>query len=91
MSVLSQRHSIIFDRGISATGHGREVVDGLMAISKWYVYQLMSTIQLPGSNKFDSQILMHSWTPKKDASLAKEFQKYMSKDDNKHGVIDQGK
>ena len=34
---------------------------------------------------------MHSCTPKKDVSLAKEFQKHMSKDDCKHGVIDQGK
>ena len=32
MSVLSQRHPIIFDWGISAPGHGREVVDGLNAI-----------------------------------------------------------
>ena len=28
---------------------------------------------------------------KKDVSLAKEFQKHLSKDDRKHGVIDQGK
>ena len=28
---------------------------------------------------------------KKDVSLAKEFQKHLSKDDCKHGVIDQGK
>ena len=29
MSVISQTHSIIIDRGISAPGHGKEVVDGL--------------------------------------------------------------
>ena len=34
---------------------------------------------------------MHSLTPKHDVSLAKEFQKYLSKDDRKHGVIHQGK
>ena len=32
---------------------------------------------------------MHSFTPKKDVSLAKELQKHMSKDDCKHVVIDQ--
>ena len=48
MSVLSQRHSIIFDRDISALGHGKEVVDGLNAIEKRYMYQLMSTVKLPG-------------------------------------------
>ena len=48
MSVLSQRHSIIFDRGISAPGHGKEVVDVINAIEKRYMYQLMSTVQLQG-------------------------------------------
>ena len=45
MSVLSQRHSIIFDRGISAPGHGKEVVDGINTIDKRYMYQLKSTVQ----------------------------------------------
>ena len=48
MSVLSQRHSIIFDRGISAPGHGKEAVDGLNVIDKRYLYQLMSTVKLQG-------------------------------------------
>ena len=52
------------------------------------MYQLMSNVQLPGSRTFYSQILIHPLTPKHDASLAKEFQKYLSKDDRKHGVID---
>ena len=33
---------------------------------------------------------MYSCTPKNDFSLAKEFQKHMSKDPHKHGVIGQG-
>ena len=33
---------------------------------------------------------MHSCTQKKDVSLAKEFQKHISNDDRKYGVIDQG-
>ena len=37
-----------------------------------------------------SQILVNSCTPKNDLSLAKEFQKHLSNDDFKHGVIDQG-
>ena len=67
------------------------MVDGLNAIDKRYMYQLMSIVQFPGSKTFDSQILMHSCTPKKDVSLDKQFQKNLSKDDRKHGVIDQGK
>ena len=55
------------------------------------MYQLMSNVQLPGSRTFDSQVLMHSCTPKNDVSMAKQFQKNMSKDYRKHGVIDQVK
>ena len=91
MSVLSQRHSIIIDRGISAPGHGKEVVDGINYIEKKYIYQLMSNVQLPGSKKFDSQIRMHYCTHKNDVSLAKHFQKYLSMEHRKLGVIDQGK
>ena len=62
MSVMLQCYSIIIDRVISAPGHGKEVVGGLNAIDKRYIYQLLSNVQLPGSEKFDSQIIMHSCT-----------------------------
>ena len=81
MSVLSQSHSIIIGRGMSAPGHGSKVVDGLNAIAMRYMYQFMSNVQLLGSRTFDSQILMHSCTPKNDVSMAKELQKHLSKGD----------
>ena len=64
MSVMSQCYSIIIDRGISAPEHGKDVVDGLNAVDKRYIYQLMSTVQLPGSNRYDSHIKMHNGTKK---------------------------
>ena len=70
MSVISQCYSIIIDCGISAPGHGNEVVDGLNAVDKRYIYQLMSKVQLPGSVRFDSQIKLHTGTENKDLSLA---------------------
>ena len=54
MSVMSQCYYIIIYRGISAPGHVKEVVNGLNAVDKCYIYQLISTFQLPGSNIFDS-------------------------------------
>ena len=54
MSIISQNYSLIIDRGISAPGHGKEVVDGLNAVDKRYIYQLMYNVQLPGSVRFDS-------------------------------------
>ena len=77
MSVMSQTYSTIIDRGISAPGHGKEVVDVLNVVDKLYIYQLMSKVQLPGSVRFDSQIKMHTDTENKDVSLAKEFKDHL--------------
>ena len=73
MSVVSQTYSIITYQGISAPGHGKEVVDGLNSVDKSYMYQLMYKVQVPGSVRFDSQIKIHTGTENKDVSLAKEF------------------
>ena len=74
MSVMLQFYSITIDWWISATGHDKEVVDGINAVHKSYIYQLTSTFQLPGSIIFDLQIQMHTGTEKYDVSIAKEFQ-----------------
>ena len=60
MSVMSQFYSIIIDRDISAPGHGKEVVNELNSVDKLYISQFMSAVQLPGSNRFDSQMQMHT-------------------------------
>ena len=62
MSVMSQTYSLIIDWGIIAPGHGKEVVDGINAVDKRYIYQLMSKVQIPGSVRFDSQIKIHTGT-----------------------------
>ena len=91
MSVMSQTYSIIIDRGISAPGHGKEVVDGLNDVDKRYIYQLMSKVQFPESVIFDSQIQIHNFTENKDLSLAKEFKDNLEKEHRQNGAIDQGK
>ena len=70
MSVIAQTYSLTIDRGISATGHRKEVVDGLNAVDKCYIYKLMSKVQPPGSIRFDSHIKIHTGTEKKDVSFA---------------------
>ena len=91
MSVMSQTYSIIIDRGISAPGHRKEVVDGFNAVDKRYIYQLIFKVQLPGSVKFDSPIKMHTGTEKKDLSLAKELKYNLEGEHRQNGVIDQVK
>ena len=71
MSLMSQCYSFIIDRGKSAPGHGKEIVDGLNAIDKYYIYKLMYNVQLPGSKIFYSQMQIHTSTQNNDVSLAK--------------------
>ena len=88
---MLQFYSVIIDHGISSPEHGKEVVDGLNAIGKRYIYQLMYNVQLPGSKIFDSQILMHSCTQKMMLVWLNNSKKILSKEHRKHGVTDKGK
>ena len=87
MSVMSQCYSIIIDQGISTPGYGKEVVDVLNDVDKRYIYQLMSSVQLPGSSIFYSQIQMHTSNQKDDVSLEKLFQHHLTKEHRKNGDI----
>ena len=72
MSVMSHCYSVIINRCISAPGHGKEVVYILNSVDKRYIYiyQLMSNVQLPVSNIFDSRMQMHTGNQNYDVSLA---------------------
>ena len=71
MSVMPQCYSIIIDRGIGEPVHGKYVVYGLNAVDKRYVYQLMYTVTIYGSNIFDPQMQIYTGNQKYDISLAK--------------------
>ena len=79
MSVMSHFYSIIIYRGVSAPGHCKEVVDVLNDFDKCYIYQLMPTVHLTVSNRFNSQMQMHTGTQIDNVNLAKEFQHYLKK------------
>ena len=76
---MSQFYSFIIDQSISAPGNGKEVVDGLNYVDNSYIYQLMSNVQLTGSNRFYSQMQMHTGNKNNDLSLSKEFQQHLTK------------
>ena len=67
------------------------MVDGINYVDKRYIYQLMSTVQLPRSIRFYSNIQMHNVTQKYDVSLAKELQEHLTKKHRKYCFIDQVK
>ena len=79
MSVMYQCYSIIIDLVIIAPCNGKELLDGINAVDKPYIHQLMFIVQFPGSNRFDSHMQIHTGKQKDYVSLAKEFQHFMTK------------
>ena len=71
--MLSQAFSVIIEIFISKPGHIIEVVDGFKAVEKRFLLQLISTVQLPGANIYDTQIVMNTGTSTSDISLAREL------------------
>ena len=91
MSMLSQAFFVIIDYGISVPGHGIELVDGINDIYKRFLFQSISTFQLPGKKGYDTRMIMQTGTHTPGVSLSSEFQKHLSTVARKHGGIDQGK
>ena len=54
LKMLSQYFNIIIYHGISAPGHGREVVERLNATDKSFIFHIMDTVQLPVSEWSDT-------------------------------------
>ena len=75
MSMLSQVFYFIIDCDISSPGHGRKLVDGLKYIDKRSPFHLISSVQLPGLNRYDTHMVMHTGTCTSDVSFASEFKK----------------
>ena len=53
---------------MNVPGYDKEVIDGLNAVDKRYIYKLMFTFQLTEPNRFDSYTQMHTGNQKYDVS-----------------------
>ena len=51
----------------------------------------MTTVQLYGSEQFDTQMISHTATKNNNVRLALEFLKHLSNVSNRHGTLDNGK
>ena len=54
--MLLQASNIINDHVISAPGHVTEVVDYIIFTEKRFIFHFMATVQLPGSQLFDTKM-----------------------------------
>ena len=56
LSILSQDFNKNIYRGISATGYGREFVDGMNTTDTRFIFHLMDKVELPGNQSFETQM-----------------------------------
>ena len=89
--ILLQSFNKIICRRISAPGNGREVVDVLNYTYKRFIFQLMDTIQLPGSEHFDTWIVAYTAIQITYISSAPEFQRHLSNALWRHNILDHDK
>ena len=68
LSILSKSCIININHGISAPGHGREVVVGMNTTEKRFIFHMMATVQLTGSKWFDTQIIVPTATQNTDVN-----------------------
>ena len=66
-------YNIFIDCWVSAPVHGRDILYGLKATDKRFIFHMMVTIQFPGSKLFDTQMKFHIASQNIDVSLAQEF------------------
>ena len=75
LSILLQLFNIIIYHGISASGNDIDIVYGLNCTEKRFISHLMATVQLPGSERFDTKMVVQMATKNYDISLALELEK----------------
>ena len=68
-----------------------EVSDGLNDTYKRFIFHLMYTVQLTSSQRFDTQMEVHTSTHNAAVSLEQEFQKHLSDEEHKYVILDHGK
>ena len=52
---------------------------------------MMETVPILGSKQFDAKMAVHIVTQNTEVSLALKFQKHLSNESRKHGIIDNGR
>ena len=72
LSILSQVYNIMIDHVVSASGHGTVLFDGLKATGK-NIFQLMSTMKLPDSQRYGSHLDMKYEDHRANISLSGKF------------------
>jgi hypothetical protein len=72
LSMLSVKHNITIDRAVAAPGHGKDLIDGLNAVDKMYLKELMMRTSVAGEANEDRKIKSHSVEEGSAVSIAEE-------------------
>ena len=68
--MLSQEIYVIIYPGVSAPGYDIDVVDGINATVKRFIFQIMSTVNFPGAKMYGTEMTMHSEMSTGDVGLS---------------------
>ncbi len=72
LSMLSAKYNITIGRAVAAPGHGKDLIDGLNAVDKMYLKELMMRTSVAGEANEDRKIKSHSVEEGSAVSIAEE-------------------
>ena len=89
--MLSHAYQITIDHAVGAQGHGKDVVNGLNAVDKNYLFKIMPRIKIPEAEQGETFFATHSATASDNASFATECQQLLSLQQQRDGISSQSK
>ena len=87
LNVLCLKYQIVIDRAVCAPGHGKSIIDGLNAVDKHYLRNVMC---MSGSNRNDvieTRMNMYAMTESSNRSFAKECARLCGSSRRKYGAL----
>jgi hypothetical protein len=86
LSLLASQKHVVVDRAIGASGHGKDIVDGLNATDKRFLKGKMCPIGSPEANDSAHRMVAHSMVEGASKSLAEEGSHLCSDEARTSGV-----
>ena len=71
LSMLAHSYNIIIDHHFAAPRHGREVFDGFNDTYKDFLTVIMTKLQMPSVEAYNTQMVVHTSTMDTDNSCAR--------------------
>ena len=87
LNIVALKYNITIDRAVCAPGHGKSIIDGMNAVDKHYLRQIMDISGTTRTDNVETRMSIFSKRNKSEVSFAKECARLCSLNRRKYGVL----